>query len=98
MLEHADFPGHELVEKGLSDLRHGTTSAESLLVALAAPRLRRLGLAVPPKADLPPDPELSLYRFLLRAFPEDAYSRYNALLRRLISYEHCAERALAARW
>jgi hypothetical protein len=42
-----DLPGHELVSEGLADLRGGRESESALLVAMAAPRLRRLGFEVP---------------------------------------------------
>jgi hypothetical protein len=86
------LPGYELIEKGLVELRSGSLSMEALLIALSAPRLRRLGLALPPQNELPDEPELRLYRLLRQEFPADAYSRYNALLRRLISFEHALER------
>jgi hypothetical protein len=44
----AEFPGHELVSAGLVDLAAGRETEASLLVAMAAPRLRALGFAVPP--------------------------------------------------
>lgn len=37
--------GWEMIEMGLADLAAGKESVESLLVSLAAPRLRREGLA-----------------------------------------------------
>jgi hypothetical protein len=42
-----DLPGHELVSAGLVDLAAGRESEASLVVAMAAPRLRALGLDVP---------------------------------------------------
>ncbi|MGA9313462.1 MAG: hypothetical protein WBV77_02410 [Solirubrobacteraceae bacterium] len=38
----SDLPGRELVSSGLSDLAAGRESEASLLVQMAAPRLRRL--------------------------------------------------------
>jgi hypothetical protein len=38
-----DLPGHEFVREGLADLEAGRKSESALLVAMAAPRLRRLG-------------------------------------------------------
>jgi hypothetical protein len=43
----AEFPGSELVSAGLVDLAEGCESEASLLVSMAAPRLRALGFAVP---------------------------------------------------
>ena len=41
------LPGEELVEAGLADLAQGRESDFSLLVLIAAPQLRRLGIHVP---------------------------------------------------
>jgi hypothetical protein len=82
------LPGSQLVEAGLSDLARGVESVPALLVAIGAPRLRRLGLDVPPA---PADPEHRLYARLALDDADSAHSRYNALLRRLISFERAAE-------
>jgi len=37
-----DLPGGDLVREGLEDLRNGRETAPALLVAIGAPRLRRL--------------------------------------------------------
>ena len=39
------LPGEELIEAGLRDLREQRETVEALLVAIGAPRLRRLGAA-----------------------------------------------------
>ncbi|MBA3245245.1 MAG: hypothetical protein H0T61_08740 [Actinobacteria bacterium] len=83
-----ELPGQELVERGLADLRRGDKTVEALLVSIAAPRLRATGLDVPEPL---PDPELSLYELLRREHGDDAHGRYNALVRRLVSYERAAE-------
>ena len=62
------FPGHELVSAGLSDLAAGRESESSLLVAMAAPRLRRLGFEVP--AGGGERPSHRLYELLLRPIRE----------------------------
>ena len=64
--------------EGLADLAAGRTSAASLLVSLAAPRLRREGV---PVTNPQPDPELRLYRLLSSAAGDLGYARYNAHLR-----------------
>ena len=87
----ARLPGQDLVERGLSDLDAGIDSVESWLVCVGAPRLRRLGVAVPPADRLPPEPEHALYRLLERLDPRGVHGRYNALLRRLVSYERALE-------
>lgn len=81
------LPGGRLVAKGLADLASGRESVEALLVASGRPRLERLGLAVP----IVESPEHRLYELLARTDPDSAHSRYNALVRRLISFERAAE-------
>jgi hypothetical protein len=88
MATPSGLPGAELIEAGLADLTSRVESVPALLVAVGAPRLRQLGVAVP---ETPPDPEHRLYALLARDDPDSAHSRYNALIRRLVSYE----RALA---
>ena len=82
------LPGGEFVVRGLLDLARGRETAGALLVSIGAPRLRLGGLDV--EAPLP-DAEHRLYALLSRESPDDAHARYNALLRRLVSFE----RALA---
>jgi len=88
----AVVPGEELVAAGLSALSRGERSIEALLVAVGAPRLQALGVRVPGAGASIPHPELALYHALGRRFPEDTHARYNALLRRLVSYERELER------
>ena len=85
----AELPGADLVAKGIADLEREIESAEALLVAIGAPRLRRAGVDVPPVAFRAP--EHRLYELLAREAPDAAHSRYNALIRRLVSYERAVE-------
>src|SRR3989442_8625696 len=41
------LPGGDLIREGLDDLAAGRESLAALLVAVGAPRLRRLGLQIP---------------------------------------------------
>ena len=76
-----------MIEAGLIDLRRGTETDESLLVSIAAHRLRALGFDVPaPFADA----ELRLYRRLAARHGAGAHARYNALVRRLVSFQRAA--------
>jgi hypothetical protein len=84
------LPGSELVLKGLRDLEDGVESAESLLVLIGAPKLRSLGITVPVQQHAT-SPERRLYARLEADDGPSAHSRYNALVRRLVSFE----RALA---
>ena len=78
------LPGGDLVDEGLADLASGRTSAASLLLSLAAPRLRREGV---PITDVEPDPEMRLYRLLSSTAGDDlGYARYNAHLRLIVSF------------
>ena len=58
--EALGLPGGEVIDAGLAALAAGEESTESLLVSLAAPRLRREGVPVPhdvfPDADAAPVP------------------------------------------
>jgi len=78
------LPGAELIEAGLRDLSRGAETVASLLVSIAAPRLRALGLDVPAPIG---DAELRLYRRLATEHGAAAHARYNALVRRLVSYQ-----------
>jgi hypothetical protein len=51
--------------------------------------LRRLGLVLPEQ--LPHNPEHRLYDLLAQDDQDSAHSRYNAFIRRLVSYERAAE-------
>lgn len=83
------LPGAELIRTGLGDLRHGRESIEALLVLIGAPRLRRIGIDVPDRAVA--HPEHRLYELLARSDSDSAHSRYNSLIRRLVSFERAAE-------
>lgn len=88
--EHAEeqaLPGEELVERGIRDLEAGIESVEALLVSIGAPRLGRVGLAVPRPLR---EPERRLYDLLSELHGDAAHSRYNALVRRLVSFERAA--------
>jgi hypothetical protein len=84
----AVLPGQDLIEAGLADLHAGRETVAALLVAIGSPRLKRLGLDLP--AQLPPDPEHRLYDLLAQVDQDSAHSRYNAFIRRLVSYERAA--------
>jgi hypothetical protein len=87
-VELRHLPGGDLVAKGLEDLALGQESEEALLVSIGAERLRSRGI---PVASPVPDAEHRLYDRLARADQDSAHSRYNALLRRLTSFESALE-------
>ena len=86
---NSGLPGEDLIEAGVQDLRAGRETIAALLVAIGSPRLRRLGLDLPKL--LPQDPEHRLYDLLAQDDQDSAHSRYNAFIRRLVSYERAAE-------
>lgn len=86
------LPGYELVSTGLADLAAGRESEASLLVRMAAPRLRSLGVDVPPgEGD---NPSHRLYELLAEG-DAGAHSRYNALVGRIVSFARAAERDMS---
>ena len=87
-MDLTSLPGHELVLTGLDDLAQGIASPEALLVSIGAPRLARAGVDVPAPLS---SPEHRLYDLLAAEDPDAAHSRYNALVRRLVSFERAAD-------
>lgn len=87
-MEFDDLPGADLVAQGLEDLSRDVESIPALLVSIGAPRLRQIGVPIP-ESTLP-EPEHRLYLLLARTDPDSAHSRYNALIRRLVSFERAA--------
>ena len=81
------LPGADLIGRGIADLARGAVTAEALLVSIGAPRFRALGWDLP---DTPPNPESALYALLYSVHGDGAHSRYNALVRRLVSYQRAA--------
>jgi hypothetical protein len=85
------LPGEQLVRQGLVDFHSGRCTIPACLVRIARPRLSRAGL-MPASVPGPfSEPELQLYD-LLKLERGDAYSRYNALLRELASFENALDR------
>jgi hypothetical protein len=83
------LPGGDLIEKGLRDLASGNETEEALLVSIGASRLKAAGVPVPDR--MLENPERRLYELLAREDSDSAHSRYNALLRRLVSFEDALE-------
>ena len=86
-----DLPGEELVQQGLSDLANRQMTDCSLLLLIAGPRLRRLGLAIP-ELDAGRHYEHELYDRLEQRLGAAAHSHYNSLIWRIVSYAHALER------
>jgi len=85
------LPGADLIQEGLRDLERGVESVPALLVLVGAPRLRDLGIDVHDPFVRPDFAEHRLYDLLATDDPDSAHSRYNALIRRLVSFERAAE-------
>jgi hypothetical protein len=93
-MDFGRLPGGPLIRQGLEDLAACRESEAALLVLVGAPRLRRLGVAVPEGAAgqaTRSSPEHRLYERLAAHDPDSAHSRYNALVRLLVSFERAAE-------
>jgi len=88
------LPGGDLVDAGLSALAGDRTTVESLLVSLAAPRLRREGV---PVGRVQQDPEDRLYAMLARSSGDLAHARYGAYLRRMASFADACRLARSER-
>jgi len=83
------LPGYSLIRQGLNDLAAERHTAAALLVLVGAPRLQRIGIEVP-NLNIA-DPEHRLYDLLAAEGSDSAHSRYNALIRQLVSFERAAE-------
>ncbi len=92
--EALGLPGGAMIDSGLDDLAEGRETVASLLVSLAAPRLRREGVPLP--APLFPEPDVRLFRCLEGDNEALAHARYLAYLRELASFANaCTELRLA---
>jgi hypothetical protein len=92
MIEISDaLPGADLIREGLRDLASGVESVPAFLVLVGAPRLRDIGIEVTDPFGYPDYPEDRLYELLAASHGDGAHSQYNALIRRLVSFERAAE-------
>jgi hypothetical protein len=88
-LEH--LPGGELIAQGIEDCVAGRITPAACLISVGWPKLNRAGIKLQDREmHRVPDPEQELYK-LLCAEGGDAYSRYNSLIRQLISFEQSLE-------
>lgn len=92
------LPGNDLFQQGLCDYEKKIISEHSLLLLIALPRLIRLELSlgevITKEAldDSLEPPHHRLYSLLEEQYGRNAYSRYNALLRRMVSFCASLER------
>lgn len=88
----AGLPAAGRILEGLRDHRENLHTIPACLVRMARPRLERAGLMNrSEKHDT--RAELDLYQ-LLSSEGHRAYSRYNAIVRELISFEHALDHRL----
>jgi hypothetical protein len=85
------LPGETLVRNGLADLKSGRHTTAAYLAAIARNRLIAAGVIAEEEVPTFPERELQLYQ-LLRGEGGDAYSRYNSLVRELVSFEIALDR------
>jgi hypothetical protein len=81
------LPGADLVIDGLEDLSHDKETIPALLVMIGSPRLRRSNIVVPVSDEEALNADHRLYRLLEKEHGNAAHSQYNALIRRLVSFE-----------
>jgi len=87
--EDLGLPGGRAVDAGLAALACGEESIESLMVSLAAPRLRKEGVPLP--RNVIADADMRLYRLLEQTSVDLAHARYLACLREIASFaDACA--------
>jgi hypothetical protein len=96
-LEFDGLPGADLVRAGVRDLRSGDRTVPALLVNLASTRLQAAGVDVPGGVATAERPSHALYGLLAESDPRTAHGRYNALVRRIVSFARAAERANSRR-
>ena len=95
--DRSQLPGADLVDAGIKALARNELTVEALLVAIGASRLRAAGVELPDTAIVPSHPEVALYELIGASHPNDTHSRYNSLIRRLISFERALERRRSRR-
>jgi hypothetical protein len=88
----AGLPGESLIREGLADCQAGLCTLSACLVSMARLRLTEAGL-ISTTMTYPEESEITLYRMLCQQ-DGDAYSRYNALLRELTSFETALDRRI----
>jgi hypothetical protein len=92
----AGLPGEERIVEGLRDYHESLHTIPSCLVRMARRRLVSAGLMeASPLHDM--NAELDLYH-LLSHEGDRAHSRYNSLVRQLISFEHALDHRLTKRF
>jgi hypothetical protein len=81
------LPGIDVIERGVRDLADQRPSLKALQVSIAAPSLRLLGMRLP---ETIASPEERLFDQLTATHGDGAHARFNALIRRLVSFARAA--------
>lgn len=89
-----DLPASDLIRQGMDDLVQSRETIPAHLVKIASARLRRCGISVIVSDEDALTADHQLYAMLGQEHGNEAHTRYNALLRELVSFE----RALEARF
>ena len=85
----AKLPGAEIVLPGIEDLKEGRETVNALAVRAAAARLGVRDLVGEEETGEPAAHRL--YRLLNSELGDAAHSRYNAILRRVVSFARAAD-------
>lgn len=88
------LPGSEIVLAGIADLAERRETIAAAAVQTAATRLRNAGIEVP-GPEPAGEPGHHLYGRIVAAGDPDPHSRYNAILRRVVSFARALERERA---
>lgn len=88
MPDLSQYPGGDLVLKGLSDLETNRVTKEALLVLVASPRLRDLGFDIPARPDIEEPYNHRLFELLEDEHDRGAHAAYNALIQRIVSFDN----------
>lgn len=85
------LPANDVIQQGLDDLAQRRVSVAACLVKIASPRMRRCGMEMILSDDEALNADRELYALLGHEYGNEAHSRYNALLRELVSFERALE-------
>ena len=78
------LPGYDLIAPGYEDLKNDHDTIPALLLSIACKNLSRNGISLPKTIQTP---ENKLYLKLQEKHGDEAHSKYNSLIRLLISFE-----------
>ncbi len=93
--ELLEYPGGDIIVKGIADLERGEKTKEALLVMIAGRNLERLGIKITPLPDVEPYYEHRLYEMLEEEDRASAHGAYNALIGRIVSFDNAYSAHLA---